>query len=76
MIQERRQRGGLRGQQPPPTPKEREGREERKKEENERRNQKRQEVEPVIPRTCGQRLWHFMVRLGSSWEFADLDFLF
>ena len=31
------------------------GEEERKKEEREKRNQKRKEVEPVIPRTCGHR---------------------
>ena len=52
MAQGHRQ-GGLRGLQPPPPTKKREEKEGRGMR---KRNQKRKEVEPVIPRTCGPRL--------------------
>ena len=54
--QGRRQGGGWGGCSPPPTKESerREERGEREREEREKRNQKRKEVEPDIPRTCGQ----------------------
>ena len=59
-------RGGLRGRQPPPHQKK------RKRE----RGEEEREKEIGYPATFPICLCQCMVRLGSSWEFAGLNFLF